>query len=237
MQNGVRICAHRGLSHACPENTLPAFGAALALGVDEVEYDLWLSADGVPVVCHDPRVDRTTDGEGVVTEMAWADVRQLDAGVKTGELWSGVRVPRFEEVLEMVNDRAGHNIHIKDPGPEGRLVKLVCDEIQSRGLAELAYIAGVEDVLQVAFDYAPDVTRCCLCAQSTPDEQIDRALNYECARLQFSRKVIEDGAARAHNEGLVNNLFWSDELEDARSYVAMGIDVVLTNEANRLADL
>ena len=59
----MKLCAHRGLSHACPENTLPAFGAAIALGVDEIEFDLWLSADGVPVVCHDPRVDRTTDGE------------------------------------------------------------------------------------------------------------------------------------------------------------------------------
>lgn len=237
MKNEVRICAHRGLSHACPENTLPAFGAALALGVDEVEYDLWMSADGVAVVCHDPRVDRTTDGDGVVTEMVWEDIQRLDAGAKTGDLWSGVRVPSFEDVLDAVNDRAGHNIHIKDPGPDGNLVKLACDEVQSRGLAEIAYIAGVEDVLDVALDYAPDVTRCCLCSQSTPDDQIDRALKYGCARLQFSRKVTAEGAARAHDEGLINNLFWSDELEDAKAYVAMGIDVVLTNEANKLENL
>ncbi len=237
MKNGVEICAHRGLSHACPENTLPAFGAALALGVGEVEYDLWLSADGVAVVCHDPKVDRTTNGEGHVTEMTWNEIRALDAGVKTGELWSGVRVPRFEDVLNAVSDRAGHNIHIKDPGPDGRLVKYVCDEIRSRGLIDVAYIAGVEDVLEVALDYAPDVTRCCLCAQSTPDEQIDRSLKYACSRLQFSRKVTAEGAAHAHEEGLINNLFWSDELEDARAYVEMGIDVVLTNEANKLEDL
>ena len=112
-------------------------------------------------------------------------------------------------------------------------MRFVCDEIQSRGLVELAYIAGVEDVQ----DYAPDVIRCCLCAQSTPDDQIDRALKYDCARLQFSRKVAAEGAARAHEEGLINNLFWSDELEDARTYVAMGIDVVLTNEANKLKGL
>jgi glycerophosphoryl diester phosphodiesterase len=237
MKNGVRICAHRGLSHACPENTLPAFGAALALGVDEVEYDLWLSADGVAVVCHDPRVDRTTDGDGIVMEMAWPEIQVLDAGVKTGDLWSGVRVTRFERVLDTVSDRAGHNIHIKDPGPDGRLVKLVCDEIQSRGLVDLAYIAGMGDVLAVARDYAPDVTRCCLAGRQSPDEQIDLALKYDCARLQFNRKVTVEGATRAHDKGLINNLFWSDEVEDARAYVAMGIDVVLTNEANKLEGL
>ena len=237
MKNEVRICAHRGLSHACPENTLPAFGAALALGVDEVEYDLWMSADGVAVVCHDPRVDRTTDGDGVVTEMVWEDIQRLDAGVKTGDLWSGVRVPRFEDVLDAVSDRAGHNIHIKDPGPDGGPVKLACDEIQSHGLAELAYVSGVENVLAVARDYAPDVTRCCLAGKSTPDEQIDLALKYDCARLQFNRKVTAEAASCAHGEGLINNLFWSDEIEDARAYVAMGIDVVLTNEANKLGGL
>lgn len=229
----MKICAHRGLSHACPENTLPAFASAMALGVDEIEFDLWLSADGVAVVCHDPKLDRTTDGTGVVTEMDWAEIRSVDAGVKMGELWAGVRVPRLEEVLELA-DGVGLNIHIKDPGPDGRLVQMTCDQILERRLQGRAYIAGVEDVLSAARDYEPKVVRCCLAGQTTPDEQIDRAIEYGCARLQFGRKVTEADAARAHEVGLINNLFWSDEPEDAASYVAAGIDVVLTNRANLL---
>ena len=83
----------------------------------------------------------------------------------------------------------------------------------------------------------PDITRCCLAGRQSPDEQIDLALKYDCARLQFNRKVTVEGATRAHDKGLINNLFWSDEVEDARAYVAMGIDVVLTNEANKLEGL
>ena len=49
-----RLCAHRGLSLAMPENSIPSFAAALACGAHEIEFDLWLSADGVPVVCQDP---------------------------------------------------------------------------------------------------------------------------------------------------------------------------------------
>ena len=47
-----RLCAHRGLSQVCPENTVPAFAAAIASGAHEIELDLWTTRDGVPVICH-----------------------------------------------------------------------------------------------------------------------------------------------------------------------------------------
>src|SRR5438876_9015920 len=61
-----RVCAHRGLSGLCPENTLPAFAAAVALGADEIELDVWASRDGELVVCHDDDVARTSNGKGLV---------------------------------------------------------------------------------------------------------------------------------------------------------------------------
>lgn len=233
-----RICAHRGLSHLCPENTLPAFGAALALpGVSEIELDLWLSADGVPVVCHDPRVDRTTDGAGIVTELDWAQIRRFDAGCRLDERWRGVRLPRFEEVLDLVAGRAMLNIHIKAPGPDGQLVRLVADLLRQRGMARLGYIAGAEEVLAVARDCAPEISRNCLDRQNDPPRQIEVALRYQCQRLQFYRNVTPEHCQAAAEAGLVRNLFWSDELADAQAYVARGIDVILTNEAHRLLPL
>lgn len=233
-----RICAHRGLSHLCPENTLPAFGAALALpGVTEIEMDLWLSADGVPVVCHDPRVDRTTDGSGIVTELVWDRIRQFDAGCRLDERWRGVCLPRFEDVLDVVAGRVFLNIHIKAPGPDGQLVRLVADLLRQRGMARLGYIAGAEDVLAVARDCAPEIPRNCLAHQKEPYRQIETALRHQCQRLQFYRNVEPEHCQAAAEAGLIRNLFWSDELEDAREYVARGIDVVLTNEAHRLLPL
>jgi len=230
-----KLCAHRGLSNACPENTLPAFAAALSLGVHEIELDLWLSRDGVPVVCHDPRVDRTTDGGGLVTEMDWADIRRLDAGVGLGECWRGVRVPRFEEVIELVDHWAGINIHIKDKGPDGRLVRMVCDLVRHHGLDRLAYIAGhAEDVLQVALDYAPDIERASLIGQENPQTQVDRAERFQCRRIQFSTAVTADHCRRAHDAGILCNLFYADDPESAGDYLEAGIDVILTNQANVL---
>ena len=228
------LCAHRGLSHACPENTLPAFGAAIALGVAEIEFDLWLSRDGVPVVCHDKTVDRTTDGEGAIGDLDWPKIQKLDAGKYAGELWRDGRVPKLEEVLDFAGQSVGLNIHIKDPGSEGALVRMVCQEIMSRDLMRLAYIAGDASVLSVAREVAPDVKRCCLAGQNTPDHQVDLAVEYGCERLQFKRDVSDEAIKRAKDHDLIRNLFWSDEPEDAKEYIRRGIDVVLTNRANLL---
>ncbi|MEZ5277378.1 MAG: glycerophosphodiester phosphodiesterase family protein [Opitutaceae bacterium] len=232
-----KLCAHRGLSHVCPENTLPAFSAALALGVHEIEFDLWLSRDGVPVVCHDPRVDRTTDGQGVVTDLDWADLRRMDAGIRMGELWRGIRLPRFEEVIELVDHRAVMNIHLKDAGPDGRLVRLVCDLLRRHGLVDLAYIAGhAEDVLAFARRYDPDIGRASLIGQDRPETQQVVAEAHACRRIQFPRTVTAAHCRRAHDAGLVCNLFYSDEVADARRFLDIGIDVLLTNRANLLLD-
>jgi len=230
-----RLCAHRGLSSVCPENTLPAFAAAAALrGVHEIEFDLWLSRDGVPVVCHDPCVDRTTDGAGIVTDMDWRAIRRLDAGCRMGDAWGGIPIPCLDEVLDVIDGRIGLNIHIKDPGPNGRLVRMVCDRLREEGVVELGYIAGDVDVLEAARDYAPEVPRACLAAQGDPGKQIKIAVQFGCERIQFGRIATPNEIADARRAGLICNLFWSDDPDDARQWCERGIQVFLTNAAHTL---
>ncbi|NLB56845.1 MAG: hypothetical protein GX811_13985 [Lentisphaerae bacterium] len=246
-----RLCAHRGLSICCPENTLPAFAAAVAAGADEIELDLKLSSDGVPVVCHDETVDRTTNGHGRISEMTWDDIRKLDAGVrharhdagdrlreamKWSETWRGTRIPRFEEVLEVVDGRIGLNIHINDAGPDGRLVKMVCDILRKEALLDIAYIAGgTEPVLRTAREYAPEVPCASLLGQRGDIfRQIELAREFDCQRIQMLGDVTESHIRRAHDEGLICNYFWSDDITGAREYIRKGIDVILTNCAHTL---
>lgn len=105
--------AHRGHSAAFPENTLPAFEAAVAAGADGVELDVTLSADGRLVVIHDATLDRTTDGHGPVSALPWGELAGLDAGAWFGPQFAGVRLPLLEEVLEAVGRRVLVNIEIK----------------------------------------------------------------------------------------------------------------------------
>ena len=230
-----RVCAHRGLSKACPENTLPSFGAAIGIGAHEIEFDVRLSRDDVAVVCHDERVDRTADAPGAISEMEWAELRKLDFGARYGEAWRGVRVPRIEEVLDLAGGRVGINVHIKEPGNDSRLVRLVANEIRRRQIVESAYLAGAtEAVLSACVEFAPEIPRACLVSQNGPREQIRVAIKYGCARIQFRRVATQEHFREAHDAGLVCNLFYSDDFEEAFEFGRHGVDVILTNCAHQL---
>ncbi|MEI6669643.1 MAG: glycerophosphodiester phosphodiesterase [Acidobacteriota bacterium] len=76
------VYAHRGGAALAPENTFAAFDNGLACGADGLEFDVHLSRDGVPVVMHDPTVDRTTNGTGPIADMTAAELAALDAGYR-----------------------------------------------------------------------------------------------------------------------------------------------------------
>lgn len=99
--------AHRGGNAIAPEATLEAFRTALEVGADVLEFDVRTTSDGVLVVIHDDRVDRTTDGSGYVNELTLAEIQALDAGYNYtqdgGETYpyrgDGLQVPQLDEVL------------------------------------------------------------------------------------------------------------------------------------------
>ncbi|MBK8931434.1 MAG: glycerophosphodiester phosphodiesterase [Chloroflexi bacterium] len=74
------IIGHRGAAGHLPENTMLSFQQAADWGVDGLELDIHLTADGVIVVCHDEFVERTTNGRGLIKEKTLAELQQLDAG-------------------------------------------------------------------------------------------------------------------------------------------------------------
>ncbi|MBN2283138.1 MAG: glycerophosphodiester phosphodiesterase [Deltaproteobacteria bacterium] len=121
------VIAHRGDSAHFPENTIPAFTAAVAAGADMIELDVTMTADGHLVVIHDRTVDRTTDGTGRVSDLTLARLRKLDAGSWKGSRFRGVRVPTLEEVFEAVGKTLPINIEIKADGkvPDGLLPMLL----------------------------------------------------------------------------------------------------------------
>lgn len=105
-----QVTGHRGaggqLGRIAPEDTLAAYRAAIALGVDYVETDPRPTADGVLVNIHDNTVDRTTNGTGQVDEMTFDEIRalEIDGSAFAGD-YSCERVPTLEEVLETCKGR------------------------------------------------------------------------------------------------------------------------------------
>ena len=123
----MQVIGHRGAAALAPENTWPGFDRAVALGVDAVETDVRATSDGVLVLLHDERLDRTTDGTGAVHLTPWATVRDLDAGSWFGPAFSGARVPGLRETLARYGQQTHLVLEIKQPGVEGRVLDAVLE--------------------------------------------------------------------------------------------------------------
>ncbi len=98
---------HRGACGHEPENTLISFEKAVALGVDWIEFDVQLSKDGHPVVIHDIRVNRTTNGNGRVKKLTLDQIKSLRTKKKEQP------IPTLEEVLRTLHGKAVCNIELK----------------------------------------------------------------------------------------------------------------------------
>ena len=125
---------HRGYSAVAPENTLPAFAAALRGGATIVEFDVRTTADGVPVVIHDRTLERTTTGSGPVWESLYDDLRALDAGAWFSPAYAGVRVPTLAETIDLLApSEAELLLEIKPPATPEQ-VKAILEQVASRDL-------------------------------------------------------------------------------------------------------
>ena len=94
------VLAHRGASGYAPENTWSAFLLACEMGASGIETDVQVSKDGVLVLFHDTKVDRTTDGRGTVGELTWAELSRLDAGSWLDARFGGERIVRLDAFLD-----------------------------------------------------------------------------------------------------------------------------------------
>jgi len=96
-----QLIAHRGYSAVAPENTLASCRAALNQSIWCVEFDLHISADGVPVIIHDGTVERTTNGSGKVAEKLIAQLQSLNAGTWFHPQFANETIPTLEQVLTL----------------------------------------------------------------------------------------------------------------------------------------
>ena len=108
------IMGHRGAREVVPENTLAAYGFAIASGVDAIELDVQLTADGELAVMHDARLERTTNGHGPLRELTLAQLKELNAAANhAGPDYGVQRIPTLQEVYDFVQGRVQINVEIK----------------------------------------------------------------------------------------------------------------------------
>ena len=109
----MKLIAHRGNSSKAPENTVISFKKSLLSGFNIIEFDVQLSKDNFPVIFHDERLERTTDGKGFLRDHNWNELKKLDAGEWFGENFKEEKIPSFDEILKKFSSNTHLLIEIK----------------------------------------------------------------------------------------------------------------------------
>jgi glycerophosphoryl diester phosphodiesterase len=162
--------AHRGYSAVAPENTLPAFAAAIRGGATYVEFDVRTSADGVPVVIHDRTLDRTTDGTGSVWEQPYTYLAGLDAGAWFSPAYAGIGIPTLAATLDLIGPSAAQLLLEIKPPATPEQVKTILEMVYDRGLAARTVVQSFDPaVVEMARAAAPDMRRGLLRLRFDPD--------------------------------------------------------------------
>lgn len=234
-----RVCAHRGFNTVTPEASMAAFGAAIAMGAEEIEFDLWWTKDGEVVVIHDSTLDRVSDGTGKVYDYTYEELLQFDFGVKKGEKFRGLKILRFEEILQKFACHVIMNIHIKtvdniNPLPEEYLNKIIelIDRYDCR--KHVYFMTGNDTLMAQLRDLAPDIRRCMGAGDRSVRWQIvERAIALGCQKVQLFKEFYnQEMIDKAHKHGIICNYFHCETAEDAQKMLEMGIDCILTNDYN-----
>lgn len=237
-----RICAHRGFNTIAPENSMPAFGAAVAMGAEEIEFDLWVTKDGEIVSCHDSTLERVSTGTGKIYDYTYEELMSFDFGVKYNEKFKGMKILKFEDILKKFACHTIMNIHIKtinnrceyDPKALRKIISLI-DKYDCRKY--VYFMSGNDNFLRLASEMAPDICRC-VGAGDAPWEMVERALKYDCKKIQlFKGKFNQEMIDKARANGIICNVFWSDDEEEAKEYIKMGVDTILTNDYNLISQV
>ena len=227
-----RLCAHRGFNTVAPENSMPAFGAAIALGAQEIEFDLRATKDGVLVSIHDYLLDRVSDGVGNIEWYTFDELQKFDFGVKFGEKFKGLRIIKFEDILQKFAGRTIMNIHVKlweNPKFDWK-IKEIADLVHQYDCEKYVYFMGTKEGIQKMKEYAPHL-KCCMGAGANHWDIVERAIEVGAEKVQFFKPDFnQEMIDKAHAHGIKCNVFYSDEPAEAVAFIKMGIDCVLTND-------
>ena len=232
--NNKKFCAHRGLSGRMPENTLPAFEAAYAMGADEIELDIRLTRDEKLIVSHDNTLERISDGTGKLCDHTLDELLKLNIGIKHD--WV-VPFCTAEDVFKLLGGKIVFNMHLKEHGEEGYLIRELVKLAEKYDATQSVYFAGSPGELEWMQRVAPQIERTAIQLRKDTIGIYDMAKTYDCTRVQFwlgmfDKELID----KLHGEGISCNLYFADTYEDYAKYFDMGIDTLLTNRMDLAAD-
>lgn len=235
----VEIIAHRGFSAEAPENTVAALQAGLDAGADAVEFDLHAARDGTPVLLHDDKLNRTTDGRGKVVDRTASELARLDAGSWFGPAFEGEPLPTLADALAAVGHRAGRIYAELKGATRTDDVERVARVVEEAGLAEKTVFISMDwtaldrlrrTVSDALIGYIVD-------KRSRARGAIERAADDRRALLDFDARILLSAptwADKAVARGIPLATWTVDSAQDATELLSMGVPRITTNRVRDL---
>lgn len=233
-----RWIAHRGGGALAPENTLAGFRLAARLGFKAVEFDVMLTADGVPILIHDETLQRTTDGRGFVSHLEWADISRLDAGGKFHPAWAGEPVPLLSDALALCADLGlAVNVEIKPAAGHvaetGRIVARTVEASWPGGQG-LVFSSFSEEALAAAAGIGGQWPRALL-VTSIPGDWQDRMAALGCTALHARAVDLSaPGVEELRAAGVPLAAYTVNTAAEAQRCFALGVAALFTDRLDRL---
>lgn len=238
-----RIVAHRGASHAAPENTLPAFRLAFEEGADFIEGDFWLTRDEQIVCLHDEETSRVAPASPAqrVRDSSLAELRKLDVGAWKHAKYASTRIPTLEEVLAIVPSGKGILIEIKDDRPA--IAKHLKRVLEKRPLTDrqIVVIAFDPAMIQAVKAELPKLKAYWLYwwywnsksrqLSNTADEilQVARSIKADGLDINKCQWTTVGFARQVRAAGLQFHVYTVNEPVDAVRYTTLGVDSITTD--------
>ncbi|MFP6584344.1 MAG: glycerophosphodiester phosphodiesterase family protein [Candidatus Hydrogenedentota bacterium] len=232
--HAAEVCAHRGDVAVAPENTIAAFVSAVEKGVGMIEFDVQLSKDGRLVIMHDPSVNRTTNGKGLVERLTFKVLRALDAGSWFAESFTDTQIPTLEETLESIPKTILCNVHLKNsPGVASASAKL----IEKLDRLDHCFLACSTEQAKEARAVVPEIQICNMSRQGGDrSAYIDLTIETDCDFIQLHQNNgldnIEQHLKRLHEHGIKVNYFGSQDPDMIKQLHKAGIDYILTDDVD-----
>ena len=241
----VKIIAHRGANRKAPQNTLPAFRQAIADGADGFETDVHLTKDGVPVICHNYTIDKTSDGTGAVSSYTLEELKQFDFGAYFSEDFRGTPLPTLDEFLTLVAPTDAEIINIELKCPKGRMFELVSKTMQAIrrfGVLDRVIISSFSPaILKMVKEIDPRCKTGFL--HPTQNPSICRAVFLEPYTILKSTKadyahpasitVTKLSVMLEHRMGRKVNVWTVNDEPTIRYLLACGVDGIITDTPDR----
>ena len=185
-----RIIAHRCGGALAPENTLEGLRIAARLGVRGVEFDVMLTADGVPVLMHDETLERTTTGSGKLADTTAASLARLDAGSRHHHAFAVSPAPTFAEALELCAELGlWANVEIKPSSGADISTGQAVAQMAAGARCALVLSSFSFQALSAAAMCAPELKRALL-VESVPDDWREQMTSIGATALHLASDAL-----------------------------------------------